>query len=194
MVDTITPVARRIPSRSSDGLHESVVHGVFGDVLIRQSNSRASDGTSTRPPHHRIGLHHGADLSPDRTIQRRRATAQIGVHRRGGPRRRLAQPVHRGHCRRLRDVPTAVPDADRVGREELRRRAGAGGILEGVCGPHVLDLQDQAGPQVERRRTADRQGRRVHLQPHHQRDVREDQLRHLRQQHHQGRSDPTTPR
>ena len=42
-----------------------------------------------------------------------------------------------------------------------------------------LDLQDPPGPDVDRRAAAHGQGRRLHVQPDHERRVRADQLQHL---------------
>ena len=52
--------------------------------------------------------------------------------------------------------------------------------------PHHLDLRRAPRAEVERRHAAYRQGRRLHLQPHPQGRVREDQLRLVRGQHDQG--------
>ena len=59
----------------------------------------------------------------------------------------------------------------------------AGRVLGGLRRRADLDLQDPPGGEVVRRPAAHGQGRRLHLQPDHEGQLRADQLRQLRLQH-----------
>ena len=89
----------------------------------------------------------------------------------------------------VRDLPDAVRDAHRLRGQGLLRHAGPGAELGHLAGRAHLDLPPPARPEVVRRRAADREGRGLHVQPGHERQVRADQLRQLRGRPHLGRGD-----
>ena len=151
----------------------------------RASGNRAEPWIQTVPEGRGHGGAGGA-AGPDGGAGRDRPGAagrEAHLHRRHRQRRRLAQPVHRHPGRDLRGLGADVRLPGRLQPEGLLARARAGRVLGGLRRRAHLDLQDPPGREVVRRPAAHGQGRRLHLQPDHEGQLRADQLRQLRVQH-----------